>query len=103
MGDFQGKLMSEFLKDENVKKAFINYDYVIPGGESINQLNKRYLNGMDIIRDNYTFDKVAIISHGAAISNVKSIISGEKYENIDFCVIKCYNNEYKVGDYGTYQ
>lgn len=103
MGNFQGKLMNEFLKDENVQKAFVDYDYVIPGGESINQLNKRYLNGMDIIKDDYNFNKVAIISHGAAISNVKSIISGEKYEDIDFCVIKCYNNKYKVIDYGTYQ
>lgn len=103
MGKFQGKLMSEFLKDERVKKAFIDYDYIIPGGESINQLNTRYLKGLDTIRDNYNFKNVAIISHGAAISNIKSKISGEKYEDIDFCIIKKDNNEYKVLEYGKYQ
>lgn len=103
MGHFQGKLMSEFLSNESVKKAFVDYDYVIPGGESINELNTRYLKGMDIIKNNYNYNKVAIISHGAAISNIKSRISGDKYEDIDFCIIKCYNNEYKVVDFGTYQ
>ena len=72
MGHFQGGLMSDFLNNESVKKAFVDYDFVIPGGESINQLNSRYIKGLDIIRDNYNYDKVAIISHGAAISNIKS-------------------------------
>lgn len=102
MGDFQGGLMSDFLNNEVVKKAFIDYNFIIPGGESINQLNARYIKGLDIIRDNYSYDKVAIISHGAAISNIKSKISGEKYEDIDYCVIKYYNNNYTVVESGKY-
>ena len=102
MGKFQGGLMSDFLNNESVKKAFVNYDFVIPGGESINQLNSRYIKGLDIIRDNYNYDKVAIISHGAAISNIKSKISGEKYEDIDYCIIKYYNNKYTIVESGKY-
>lgn len=102
MGNFQGGLMSDFLNNESVKKAFVDYDFVIPGGESINQLNSRYIKGLDIIRDNYSYDKVAIISHGAAISNIKSKISGEKYEDIDYCIIKYYNNKYTVVEFGKY-
>lgn len=102
MGIFQGGLMSEFLNNDSVKQAFVDYDFVIPGGESINQLNARYLEGLEIIKDNYNYNKVAIISHSAAISNIKSKISGEKYEDIDYCVIKYYNNKYKVIDYGRY-
>lgn len=102
MGHFQGGLMSDFLNNESVKKAFVDYDFVIPGGESINQLNSRYIKGLDIIRDNYNYDKVAIISHGAAISNIKSKISGEKYEDIDYCIIKYYNNKYTIVAFGKY-
>ena len=80
--------MSDFLNNESVKKAFVDYDFLIPDGESINQLNSRYIKGLDIIRDNYNYDKVAIISHGAAIRNKKKKISGEKYEDIDYCIIK---------------
>ena len=102
MGKFQGGLMSDFLNNESVKKTFVDYDFVIPGGESINQLNSRYIKGLDIIRDNYNYDKVAIISHGAAISNIKSKISGEKYEDIGYCIIKNYNNKYTIVESGKY-
>lgn len=102
MGKFQGGLMSDFLNNESVKKAFVDYNFVIPGGESINQLNSRYIKGLDIIRDNYNYDKVAIISHGAAISSIKSKISGEKYEDIDYCIIKYYNNKYTIVESGKY-
>ncbi|MDO4962693.1 MAG: histidine phosphatase family protein [bacterium] len=102
MGDFQGGFMSDFLNNEKVKKAFVDYNYVIPGGESINQLNERFISGLDIIRDNYNYSKVAIVSHGAAISNIKSKLSGENYEDIDFCVIIYKDNQYSIIDYGTY-
>lgn len=85
-----------------IKYIKTDYDFVIPGGESINQLNERYIKGLNIIKDNYNYNKVAIISHGAAISNIKSKLSGEKYEDVDYCVIIYKNNKYRVIDYGTY-
>ena len=48
-------------------------------------------------------DRVAIISHGAAISNIKSEISGDKYEDIDYCILKYYNNNYEIVEYGNYE
>ena len=103
MGIFEGKTMSVFLKNKKVKKAFTNYNYPIPGGESINELNCRFIDGLNAIYNNYNYKKVAIISHGAAISNIKSKISGDTYEDIDFCIIKCYNNTYKVLSFGKYK
>lgn len=102
MGKFQGKTMREFLNDFEVKKCFENYDLVIPGGESINNLISRFLDGMKIISDNYDYYKIAVVSHGAAISNIKSYISKEKYEDIDYCTIKLIDGNYEVIDYGRY-
>ena len=38
MGAFNGQPIEEFLQHEEVRRAFIDYDSSIPGGESINQL-----------------------------------------------------------------
>lgn len=103
MGDFQGKSIDCFLNDDYVKECFKDYSLVIPGGESINQLISRFKDGMDIIRNKYNYDRVAIISHGAAISNIKSEISGDKYEDIDYCILKYYNNNYEIVEYGNYE
>lgn len=96
MGNFQGGSMSDFLKDENVKKAFIDYNVRIPGGESINELNTRFLSSLYKIVTDYPFKRVAVISHGAAISNVKSFISGEPYEDVDSCVLEYSDEKFKV-------
>ena len=103
MGDFQGKSIDCFLNDDYVKECFKDYSLIIPGGESINQLISRFKDGMDIIRNKYNYDRVAIISHGAAISNIKSEISGDKYEDIDYCILKYYNNNYEIVEYGNYE
>lgn len=66
-------------------------------------MNNRYIEGLETIIKHYNYNKIAIISHGAAISNIKSKISKEKYEDIDYCVIKYYNHEYKVIDSGKYK
>lgn len=102
MGDFQGLSMKEFLNDERVKKCFIDYNIPIPGGESINQLNQRFINVLNNIILNYPYKKVAIISHGAAISNLKSYISNEKYCDIDKCVIKYNGGKFNIINYGIY-
>ena len=103
MGKFQGKTMKEFLSNSKVKESFTNYDKPIPGGESINDLISRFINGINIVYNNYNYDKIAVISHGAAISNIKAFISNCKYEDIDYCVIRAYNNEYKIIEYGKYK
>ncbi len=100
---FQGKTMKEFASHKDVKKAFLDYNIKIPSGESVNELIKRFIDGIEIVYNKYNYDKVAIISHGAAISNIKSYITKDKYEEVDYCVIKLYNNKYEVVDFGCYQ
>lgn len=102
MGKYQGRNMKEFLSDENVKKSFVDYDIKIPGGESINDLINRFIAGINNIYNSYNYEKIAIISHGAAISNIKSYISKSKYIDIDYCIIKVYNRKYEIIDFGNY-
>lgn len=102
MGDSQGMLMREFLQTESAQKAFSNYDCPFPGGESINQLIKRFTDGLKVVHNNYHYDVVAVVSHGAAISNVRSFISGKPYKDIDYCVIEINNEKWEVVDAGTY-
>lgn len=76
---------------------------VIPGGESIQQLNKRFLQGLNMIQNDYTYSTVAVVSHSAAISNMKAYISHEKYEDIDYCVLQLCGQSRRVLSYGTYE
>lgn len=102
MGIYQGKNMNEFLNDEKVQKSFKDYSVQLPGGESINQLNERFTNMLNKIVKEYPYQKIAIISHGAAISNVKSNISKENYKDIDRCIIKYDNNNFTILESGNY-
>lgn len=101
MGIFQGKTFKEFILDETVAECFKNYDLKIPGGESINELNYRMFNFiMDVVKKtNYT--NIAIVTHSAAISNVKSYISGEQYIDIDQCTLQYENEKLLVIDYNV--
>lgn len=103
MGKFQGSRTSEFLKDPDVKKAFQDYDYAIPGGESIHQLLDRFVNGMEFIRDNYDYGEVVILSHGAAISNVNAFLQREEYKDVDYCVVELQKSEFHVIESGCYE
>ena len=85
MGKYQGLLFKDFIKDPNVQAAFHNYDIPIPGGESINQLNKRLLSFILDICEHSEFKNIAIVTHSAAMSNLCSYISGEPYRDIESC------------------
>ena len=58
MGAFHGLPIEEFLRNEDVRTAFIDYDHPIPGGESINQLRERLCGALRDIRDHYSYEKV---------------------------------------------
>ena len=103
MWNFQGKSMQEFLSDKTVETAFLDHNVKIPGWESINNLIDRLLNGISIVYDCYNYDRVAIVSHGAAISNLKAHLMNHKYEDIDYCVIKVFGDKYEVTDYWKYE
>lgn len=102
MGQFEGKCMIDFSTCDEINNAFKDHNIKIPGGESINDLIERFLNGLQTIANNYHYNKVAIISHRGAISNLKSKIAKSTYEDIDFCVIKYHNNTFTIVNFGKY-
>lgn len=102
MGAFHGKPIEEFLQHEEVRNAFLDYDLPIPGGESINQLRERLCGAFLDIRDKYSYDKVLVITHGAAISNVVSYVNQAPYQDFDYCYLKLDAGSFSVGATGRY-
>ncbi len=96
MGVYQGMKFSDFLKEKPVQRAFRYHNTPIPGGESINQLNKRLLAFLNKVVLESTCKNIAIIMHSAAMSNLKACISKEKYEDIEMCEILFENNKFRV-------
>lgn len=83
-------------------KLFNDYDFVIPGGESINQLIARFMRGLDLICETGCYRTAAVISHDAAISNIRSYLLGKRYEDVDFCVLVGSRRNYRVVVSGRY-
>jgi probable phosphoglycerate mutase len=102
MGAFNGKPIEEFLRHEEVRNAFIDYDYPIPGGESINQLRERICSALKAIREYYSYNRVLVITHGAAISNVVSYVNRAPYQEFDYCYLKLDADSFYVGLTGRY-
>lgn len=99
MGIFQGKTFKEFISDETVSECFKNYDLKIPEGESINELNYRIFNFiMDVVKKT-SYTNIAIVTHSAAISNIKSYISGDSYVDVDQCTLQYENENISVINY----
>lgn len=102
MGAFNGQPIEEFLQHEEVRKAFIDYDSPIPGGESINQLRERICSALKDIRDHYSFSKVLVITHGAAVSNVIAYLNQAPYQEYDYCYLKLEEDTFSVVSSGRY-
>lgn len=103
VGIMQGLSKEEFESSDIPKRAFSDYDFAFPEGESVNQLIHRFLDGLDRIRDFYNFDNVALISHGAAISNVVAHLNHEKFQRTDYCIIESMEQGWSVIDSGSYK
>ena len=102
MGAFHGLPIEEFLRNEDVRTAFIDYDHPIPGGESINQLRERLCGALRDIRDHYSYEKVLVVTHGAAISNVVSYLNNSTYQEFDYCYLKPEADSFSVILTGRY-
>ena len=87
MGSYQGLRMDELYKSEVAKKCFNNHDLKFPDGESINDLNNRIKNFIIDIASTTNYQNIAIVSHSAVISNLKSYLTGDKYESLSECTI----------------
>jgi broad specificity phosphatase PhoE/uncharacterized Fe-S cluster-containing radical SAM superfamily protein len=98
MGIYQDRdmLISDFIKLPDVQMAFKDHSIQILGGESINELVGRFTEFIKNKATQTTHENIAIIAHGAAISNVHSRISGDPYRDIDYCKLRYFNNEIEV-------
>lgn len=96
VGKFQGKPLSDFLHHQEGKEAIVNYNKVVTDGESINQVRERLMYFLEKYLVNSPYKKVALITHGATMSNLKSAIDGEQYIDIDYCKIVYENKKFKV-------
>lgn len=96
VGKFQGKPLSDFLSHQEGKEAITNYNKVVTDGESINQVRERLMYFLEKYLINSPYKKVALITHGATMSNLKSAIDGEQYIDIDYCKIVYENKKFKV-------
>lgn len=96
VGKYQGKPLSNFLNSHEGKEAIADYNKVVTDGESINQVRERLMYFLEKYLVNCPFEKVAIITHGATMSNLKSAIDGEQYIDIDYCKIVYENKKFKL-------
>lgn len=99
MGKYQGMRLKDFINQDEVKACFSNYALSLDGGESINQLNERITNFIKKICSETEYKKIAIISHSAAISNLKAYVSGDKYVSLNQCTLLYANGKLSVLDY----
>lgn len=103
VGTLQGILKQDFDSSDIVKRAFSDYDFAFPEGESVNQLIRRFIEGLNLIRDSYHYETVAIITHGASISNIKAYLSHDKFQSTDYCIIQSSEQDWDVIDAGLYK
>ena len=96
VGKYQGKPLSNFLNSHEGKEAIADYNKVVTDGESINQVRERLMYFLEKYLVNCPYEKVAIITHGATMSNLKSAIDGEQYIDIDYCKIVYENKKFKL-------
>lgn len=87
-GTFQGTDYDSFNQNPTVIRCFSDYSIPFPGGESINDLVGRITDYIVRIMEEYPYHRIAMISHGAAISNVKQALVKLPYEDVDRCVIE---------------
>lgn len=99
MGKFQGLPMDEFSNSPEVQQGFSNHDLPFPKGESINQLNNRIINFICDISENSKYNKIALITHSAVISNLKSYLLCEPYCSLNECILLYKNGKLEIIDY----
>lgn len=101
MGKYQGMDFNLFIKLDEVQKSFTDYNIPFENGESINELNNRILNFIIRICHETNYEKIAIVTHSAVISNLKSFITKEPFMSLNKCCLLYKDNKFYVIDYVT--
>lgn len=99
MGKYQGLEFQKFINSEEIKRSFENYNIPFPEGESINELNNRLYTFINEICNQTSYERIAIITHSAAISNLKAFVSNDKYISLKMCCLMYKDNKLNVIDY----
>lgn len=99
MGKYQGLPMEKFIECKAVQLCFMNHDLRIDDGESINDLNNRIIRFINDICNNTKYHRIALVTHSAVISNIKSFLSGTPYSTIIECVISYSNRKLSIVKY----
>lgn len=98
MGKYQGRILRECIKENELKNSFVDYNLLIGGGESINQLNTRIINFILKICKDTEYSRIGIITHSAVISNLKAYLTHEKYISLNECTLLFNDNQLIVVD-----
>lgn len=100
-GDAEGMT----IKDRN--RYFPNRDH-IPNVESFEQLQERGMKGLEEVCESFPGERVLIVSHGALINSLLSVISKGKLgtgitflQNTSVTKFSCENGEWRVVDYNN--
>ena len=70
------------------KKQWENFSFKLPGGESLNEVQKRNISGLELVLKKYCGKNVVIGSHGTALSTVINYYDNS-FGYKDFEKIKC--------------
>lgn len=60
------------LADNFEEKQFNDFDFKVGNGESLNEVRKRMLNGLDIILNNSDYKKVIVVTHATCLAAMLS-------------------------------
>lgn len=99
VGIFQGTLYKDFVSNADVQNSFKNNSIKFPNGESINDLNFRLISCIKDICENSSYKRIAIVSHSAAISNLRMYIMKDNYVSLRMCCFMYKNGNIEVIDY----
>lgn len=66
------KIDNEWIEDFNtfVKMQWDDFDYKLPGGESLHEVQKRNIEALESILKNYPGENIVIGSHGTSLSTI---------------------------------
>ena len=99
MGKYQGMDFNIFIQLPEVKQSFNDYSIPFENGESINDLNNRIFNFIIKICNETKYERIALITHSAVISNLKSFISKDTFISLNKCCLLYSNNKLSVIDF----
>lgn len=101
MGQLQGLSTSELENSKFAQESFKNYDIPLPGGESINDLNRRVYSFIKRICDETDYERIAIVTHSAVMSNLRSFLDNDNYVSINRCLLLYKDGKFIVKSYDT--